>query len=122
MSKPKKLATILEKRRELQVIQREIVAEMIQEVGEMTVVLFKASPRDPVWSRMPELESKLAELAKVSKIRKFKVSLSSQTSTETSETDLPRLGCTPGKQPPRKKERPSFQTRGFVPDISDSDL
>lgn len=123
MSKPKKLATILEKRKELEAIQQEIVAEMVHEVGEMTVVLFKASPRDPLWGQIPELKSKLEELAKVFKIRKFKVSVSPQTATATSETDLPpRMGCTPGKQSSGKEERPLFQTRGFVLDIPDGDL
>lgn len=122
MSNSKKLATILKKRKELAAIQQEIVAEMVQEVGAMTVVLFKTSPSDPMWRRMPELEAKLAELAKISKVRKFKVSVSPQTATERSVTDLPRMGCTPGEQLPGKEERPSFQAKGFVPDIPDGDL
>lgn len=122
MSKPKKLATILEKRKELAAIQQEIVAEMVQEVGTMTVVLFKTSPSNPMWRRMPELESKLAELAKISKVRKFKVSASPQAATERSETDLPNMGCTPGEQRFEKGERPSFQAKGFVPDIPDGEL
>ena len=122
MSKPKKLATILEKRKELAAIQQEIVAEMVQEVGTMTVVLFKASPSHPMWRRMPELESKLAELAKISKVRKFKVSASPQAPTEKSETDLSNMGCTPGEQHFEKEGRPSFQAKGFVPDIPDGEL
>ena len=95
---------------------------MVREVGAMTVVLFKTSPSHPMWRRMPELESRLAELAKISKVRKFKVSVSPQTAAEKSETDLPNMGCTPGDQPLGKEERPSFQAKGFVPDIPDGDL
>ena len=122
MSNSKKLATILEKRKELAAIQQEIVAEMIQEVGAMTVVLFKASPSHPLWRRMPELESRLAELAKISKVRKFKVSVSPPTAAERSVTDLPNMGCTPGEHRFEKEERPSFQAKGFVPDIPDGEL